>query len=281
MFSRSELIIHRHRVAGPDPAHAPRAASPRDLLDQRIAPRPARPDRSPASAPQESSGARRRRLRAGPAAQAAESRPIKGDLSLLRLHCSVRVIDSLPSRIAKASRPSTRSSASRPNSSNRQPSRIASPSRRPAASSSSSSDRAISRGATLLSRARILSSSFSRSATSAPSRPRPGPRSSRAGSSDGGQRIGDGQRLHHPRADIVALPRRREAAHLAERLLARRRMHGDVGERLVLHDPAARQILAARLELAPGGERLQPARARRAGGVWILTLFQAAAGSLT
>ena len=48
-------------------------------------------------------------------------------------------ITSLPLRTAKASRPSTRSSASRPNSSNRQPSRIASPSRRPAASSSSSS----------------------------------------------------------------------------------------------------------------------------------------------
>src|SRR3546814_18180221 len=36
-------------------------------------------------------------------------------------------------------------------------------------------------------------------------------------------------------------------------------MRGEVGERLVLDDPAARQIFLPRLALAPRGERLQTA----------------------
>src|SRR3546814_5564014 len=36
-------------------------------------------------------------------------------------------------------------------------------------------------------------------------------------------------------------------------------MRGEVGERLVLDDPTARQIFLPRLALAPGGERLQTA----------------------
>ena len=36
-------------------------------------------------------------------------------------------------------------------------------------------------------------------------------------------------------------------------------MVGDIGQSLVAHDPAARDILVLRFALAPGGERLQPA----------------------
>ncbi len=51
-----------------------------------------------------------------------------------------------------------------------------------------------------------------------------------------------------------------------------RRMAGDVGERLVAHDPAARDVLGLRLGLAPRGERLEAAEhvrvaARRADAV--------------
>ena len=76
--------------------------------------------------------------------------------------------------VAKASRPSTRSSASRPNSRTASRCRMFSPSRTPAASASSSSERAISLDATPVSRERILSSSLSRSLTSAASLVRPG-----------------------------------------------------------------------------------------------------------
>ena len=130
--------------------------------------------------------------------------------------------------------------------------------------------------ATLVSARRILSSSLRRSATSAP-RGRVPARAPRARAARPPAVVGIVQRFHHPRADIVALPGGGQAAHLAERLLARRRMEGDVGERLVLHDPPRGRFF----ERASSSR--QPASAFRRTGtsglrLWILTFFQAKAG---
>src|SRR3546814_8327134 len=55
----------------------------------------------------------------------------------------------------------------------------------------------------------------------------------------------------------ICLPACRKPADPRQRFLAGRRMGGDVGQRLVLHDPPARKVLGTRLDLAPGGDRLQ------------------------
>ena len=65
------------------------------------------------------------------------------------------------------------------------------------------------------------------------------------------------ERGHQPAANVVALPGGGQAAHLAQILLRARRVAGDVGQRLVLDDAAARQILVLRFLLAPGGQRLE------------------------
>jgi hypothetical protein len=75
----------------------------------------------------------------------------------------------------------------------------------PAASVPSRRLRASRRGATSISRLRILSSSLSRSATSAPSLPSGAPRGIFSGISLG-QRLGFGEHLHQPLADVVVLP---------------------------------------------------------------------------
>ena len=145
MFSRSARIIHRHDLAGLDPAHVRAPAPPLRLGAKLGAGRAGRPGPVPVASQAPiawciggtSSSADRARGAGGAGEQ--QQGAIAASASCI-VSASVRVITSLPSRMAKASRPSTRSSASRPNSSKRQPSRIASPSRRPAASSSSSSD---------------------------------------------------------------------------------------------------------------------------------------------
>ena len=74
----------------------------------------------------------------------------------------------------------------------------------------------------------------------------------------GGHRLGVVERRHQPRADIVARPGRRQPAHARQIALLLGRMAGEIGQRLVLDDAAARQILAPRLHLAPPRQRLQP-----------------------
>ena len=72
------------------------------------------------------------------------------------------------------------------------------------------------------------------------------------------QRLGLGQRGHEPATDLVVLPARRQAAHLGKVGLHLGRVAGEVGQRLVLGDAAARQVLVLRLQLAPAAQRLQP-----------------------
>ena len=188
---------------------------------------------------------------------------------------------SLPSRMAKARRPSTRSSASRPNSSKRQPSRIASPSRRPAASSSSSSDLATRRGATLHSRALILSSSFSRSATSAPSRPRPGP--ALLARRQLGRRAADRRwRAPPSSARRYRCPSRRPTGRAPGRAPP-----GSTGGCMATSASVSSFMIRPRGRFLPRASSSRQAASAfsrpSASGlrVWILTRFQASAGSLT
>ena len=78
-----------------------------------------------------------------------------------------------------------------------------------------------------------------------------------------GHRLGIGKRAHQPAPDIIVAPPRRQPAHLAQVVLRLGRMRGELGQRVILDDPTARDILAARLGLAPAGDRAQPAKQLR------------------
>src|SRR3546814_21171253 len=64
--------------------------------------------------------------------------------------------------------------------------------------------------------------------------------------------MGGGERDHQRRTDVVRLPASRKPAYPRQRFLAGRRMGGDVGQRLVLHQPPARKALGTSLDLASG-----------------------------
>ena len=129
--------------------------------------------------------------------------------------------------------------------------------RTPAASASRSSDRAISRAATPDSFARILSSSFKQVADERCVLGQARALGFAVGHFALLERLGGGDRGHQAAADVVGPPSRRKAAHAAEVVLRLGRMENDLVQRIVLDDPAARQVLRARLGLAPCRERLQ------------------------
>ena len=116
----------------------------------------------------------------------------------------------------------------------------------------------MSLAATPVSLERILSSSLRRSLTSAASLVRPGRLGSRSGISAPSSGFAACKRRHQPGADVVAAPAGREPAHPPEVVLALGRVEHDLAQRVVLDDPAARQVLGARLGLAPRRQRFQP-----------------------
>src|SRR3546814_12929974 len=70
--------------------------------------------------------------------------------------------------------------------------------------------------------------------------------------------LGGRERVHQPAADIVGLPRRRQAAHAAESVLLLWRMRGEIGVRFLLDAAAAAPALGPPLapatpEEPPGG----------------------------
>ena len=75
-----------------------------------------------------------------------------------------------------------------------------------------------------------------------------------------GQRLGIGQHLHQPLADVVVFPRRRQPAHLGQIALILGRVAGNIGQGFIAHDPPARDVLVLRFALAPSGQRLHPAQ---------------------
>ena len=197
---------------------------------------------------------RPRCARTGRGAQAASaSRRQQDGLTHRRSPSSIRLIFSLPFSIAKPSRPSTRST------------RVAAelleppaatgssgPCARPAASASSSSERAISFGATPGFLGADLEQQLEQVADQRAflGQARAGAargRAARRGSSG----LAEASALISRAADVVRPPARRQAAHLAEIVLGLGRMDGELAQRVVLDDPPARQILAARLGLAP------------------------------
>ena len=119
--------------------------------------------------------------------------------------------------------------------------------RTPAASASSSSDRAIRLGATPASLERILSSSLSRSLTSAAVLGQAGPPRLAVGQLVRLERLGRRQRGHQPGADVVRPPAGRQPADPAQIVLGLGRMGGELAQRVVLDDPAARQVLGSAL----------------------------------
>ena len=70
--------------------------------------------------------------------------------------------------------------------------------------------------------------------------------------------MGARQRIHQPGADVIRPPAGRKTAHARQAFLVRRRVGGDVGQGLILHDAAAGQVLLPRFDLAPCGKRLEP-----------------------
>src|SRR5690348_16951212 len=75
----------------------------------------------------------------------------------------------------------------------------------------------------------------------------------------GAQRLGGLNCAHQPASDIVGPPPGGQAANPPEVVLRLRRMKDDFIQRVVLDDPAAREVLRPRLGLAPRRERLQSA----------------------
>ena len=75
-----------------------------------------------------------------------------------------------------------------------------------------------------------------------------------------GQGLGGGKGCHHALADVVVLPAGRQAAHLGKVCLHLGRVAGDIGQRFIAGDAAARDVLVLRFDFAPVGQRLEAAQ---------------------
>ena len=69
------------------------------------------------------------------------------------------------------------------------------------------------------------------------------------------QWFGARQSGHEATADVIGLPSGRKTAHASEIFLSLGRMENDLVQRIILDNPAAREVLRARFRLAPTSER--------------------------